>query len=63
MLLKCPRCGYIWSYGGEKDRANCPVCHGTIYSLEECLATFEEYKEQLRDEYRQRLAMVREGGA
>ena len=26
MLLKCPRCGYIWNYKGKLQHATCPNC-------------------------------------
>jgi len=24
--MKCPKCGYEWSYGGNLMRATCPNC-------------------------------------
>jgi len=58
-LLKCPRCGYIWDYTGQRTKANCPVCHLTLYHLSQCAATAEEYQKQIREECRQRCDLVK----
>ncbi len=58
MLLKCPRCEYIWDYGGKCLVANCPVCHISIYGLTKHTATKDEYKKQLEDDFRDRCAQV-----
>ena len=60
MILKCPRCEYIWDYGGKLLQANCPVCHYTLSPIIKHTATVEEYRQQLRDEYRQKCARAGE---
>jgi hypothetical protein len=58
MLLKCPRCEYVWDYGGECLVATCPACRISIYNLPTHIGTVEEYKKQLEQDFRDRCAQV-----
>jgi hypothetical protein len=44
VVLKCPRCSYVWLYAGSRKSATCPRCRSKISVKKYAVTVINEHK-------------------